>query len=299
MLLVVSGTKTETRKGRRMTLETGITKLIQIGLLTESAPVPIQLRLVPRQWFHDLSRHRYEAFRFLASEQFENAFAFMRGLTLADTHRVSPFPGSVSLVNPAFHAIRVRPINEWTEIADWIITNSDNPYIPFNFRATRSAWEQVRGSHSSAVAIWEAVCELEAEWHREKESRALAHAERMRKQEEQAEHRMVWRHRELEASRVLAAAHTPVREHRLKEMSSMSPAERLAIIARDELYKIGYYPLEFALVSEDDLKVLDRALVHQLREKLADRRKGPWKELLTLLNQVHPRDNNEPLGPPS
>jgi len=136
------------------------------------------LRAIPRAVFHSLAEQRFSTFRFLAETPFADAFAFMRGLTHCENHRISPFPGSTSLINPAFISARQRPLEEWTEIADWIITHCDNPYVPFNFRRTRGQWESCRTPERTPVEVWRAACELDAAVSREKHFRGELHAVR-------------------------------------------------------------------------------------------------------------------------
>ena len=136
------------------------------------------LRAIPRALFLSIFEQRFSVFRFLSEIPFADAFAFIRGLTLCECHRISPFPGSTSLINPAFIAVRQRPIEEWTDIADWIIAHCDNPYVPFNFRKTRGQWESCRAPGRTPVEVWRAACELDAAVTREKHHREERHAVR-------------------------------------------------------------------------------------------------------------------------
>ena len=136
------------------------------------------LRAIPRTIFHSFAERRFGVFSFLAVIDFDEAFAFMRGLTRCETQQISPFPGSTSLINPAFVVVRQRPIDEWTAIADWIITHCDNPYVPFNFRRTRAQWEAARAPSRSPVEVWRAACELDAAHTRAKNHREEQHGVR-------------------------------------------------------------------------------------------------------------------------
>lgn len=158
---------------RVVTTTEAINLITTVGHSTDEVE---SLRVIPRSVFHSISEQRLSLFRFLAEAPFANAFAFMRGLTLCENHGISPFPGSTSLLNPAFASIRQRPLEEWAEIADWIITHCDNPYVPFNFRRTRDQWEECRTPGRTPVEVWRSACELDAEENREKHHRGERHA---------------------------------------------------------------------------------------------------------------------------
>jgi hypothetical protein len=156
-----------------MTTPEAVSLIARIGHESEEVG---PLRSIPRAVFQSLAEQRFSIFHFLAEIPFADAFAFMRGLTLCENHRISPFPGSTSLINPAFISVRQRPLEEWTEIADWIISHCDNPYVPFNFRRTRDQWESCQASGRTPVEIWRAACELDAAVTREKHQREERHA---------------------------------------------------------------------------------------------------------------------------
>ncbi len=146
--------------------------MTSVGLGLEDADA---LRVIPRTVFHSLAERRFSIFSFLADVPFDEAFAFLRGLTRCETQRISPFPGSTSLINPAFAVIRHRSSEEWTAIADWIVTHCDNAYVPFNFRRTRAQWEACQSIGRSPVEIWQAACELDAAETRVKHHREEQH----------------------------------------------------------------------------------------------------------------------------
>jgi hypothetical protein len=119
---------------------------------------------VPREYFHALANGRFNAFSFLEGLSFEDAFAFTRGLVLCERMGVSPYPGSTSLVIWAFVVIRNRPEIEWTQIADWIVANQDNPYSPFNSRRTRDHWLAARGHVSDPIEMNRLAARLERQY---------------------------------------------------------------------------------------------------------------------------------------
>lgn len=133
------------------------------------------LRSIPAAYYRWLGSNRTEGFAFLAEVSFDEAFAFIRGLSLAEQLRLSPFPGSTSLLIPAFQACQRRGERETAEIADWIVKHHDNPYTPFNFQRTRAYWESAAQGSGSAMETLERVRKLEHLEARAKERRARSH----------------------------------------------------------------------------------------------------------------------------
>lgn len=129
--------------------------LIEIGVRFDSAEEEaLKLaRTIPREYFRSLGESRYNEFDFLIDLPFLEAFDYTKGLVRCEEARLSPYPGSTSLVIWAFNALQRRPIEEWARIAVWIIQNHNNPYSPFNFRRTRDHWEIAMGEADDPVEI--------------------------------------------------------------------------------------------------------------------------------------------------
>jgi hypothetical protein len=107
------------------------------------------------------------------------AAALIRGMAIAEERGFSRYRGSVSLVWPMFHAFQSRGLESWTKLADWIITHTSNPYIPFNLRKTRQQWECCQGDGLQPSQIWAAVKELEGYEKRSRYKRSNRHGARM------------------------------------------------------------------------------------------------------------------------
>jgi hypothetical protein len=161
----------------RRKIEKYVHEFIKAGSLptVDVASVEEALRSIPITFYRWLREKRPSAFAFLSEEPFPSAMAFIRALALAEKKKLCPFPGSVSLLIPAFLACQCRKEEEVAAIADWIVANHENPYTPFNFRRTRTYWESARQGSLSPLHTLHRVREMEAGEARAKALRAVRH----------------------------------------------------------------------------------------------------------------------------
>jgi len=150
-------------------------RLIHAGTLPGYSAVKDAVGRVDSSVYHQLNAKKWESFGFLSEIPLASALAFFRAIELAEKLRLCPFPGSVSLLIPAFQACHSRPEDEVATIADWIVTNHDNPYTPFNFRQTRTYWEEARQSCSTPIETYRRVREIELDESKAKTTRAKVH----------------------------------------------------------------------------------------------------------------------------
>jgi len=137
-------------------------------------------RSIPQDYFRSLGESRYNEFDFLIDLQFSEAFNFAKGLVRCEEARLSPYPGSTSLVIWAFNALQRRPTEEWASIAVWIVKNHNNPYSPFNFRRTRDHWEDAMRESVDPVQIANRAGEIERAYQARKHATADRQAVRER-----------------------------------------------------------------------------------------------------------------------
>lgn len=97
--------------------------------------------------------------------------ALVRGLAFADEFGYLRYNGSVSLVCDAFRAFQQKDIASWTALAEWLVTNSSNPWVPFRFQRTRSQWAACQSRQKSPTEVWRNVCDLDKAQSREKRRR--------------------------------------------------------------------------------------------------------------------------------
>jgi len=148
--------------------------LIEIGARVVSAEEDsLKLaRSIPSEYFRRLGGARYNAFNFLIELPFPEAFNYTKGLVRCEEARLSPFPGSTSLVIWAFNALQRRQIGEWAKIAVWIVQNHNNPYSPFNFRRTRDHWEAAMREVSDPIEIASRAADFERAYQARKHATA-------------------------------------------------------------------------------------------------------------------------------
>jgi hypothetical protein len=145
--------------------------LMKIGeIWSESGRPPDVLPHIPQGYFVELANGWNEAFRFLEEYDFKDAFHYIMGLVACEEARVLPYGGSVSLVIRAFPSMKNRPVGEWAQVANWIVTNHRNPWSPFNFRRTREHWEMAQQAYSDPVEIAHRAAEIEREHDARKRS---------------------------------------------------------------------------------------------------------------------------------
>jgi len=54
-------------------------------------------------------------------------------------------------------------------------------------------------------------------------------------------------------------------------------------MANNEKYPPEYYPKDWALVTENQIKKLPNALIRKMYDKLSTKTKGPWRDLSIIL----------------
>ena len=135
-------------------------------------------RSIPHEYFRSLAESRYDSFEFLTHLPFPDAFNYVKGLVRCEDARLSPYPGSTSLVIWAFNVLQRRPMNEWTEIAIWIVQNHQNPYSPFNFRRTREHWEEAMRELDDPIEISRRAALIERAYQLRKDATTERHAVR-------------------------------------------------------------------------------------------------------------------------
>lgn len=148
--------------------------VINVGALFDSdedAALNIA-RTIPRDYFRSLCEARHDGFNFLTDLAFPEAFAYVKGLIRCEEARISPYPGSTSLVIWAFNVLQRRPLKEWTTIAVWIVQNHKNPYSPFNFRRTRDHWEAAMREVDDPIEVARRAVDIEGTYQARKRTTA-------------------------------------------------------------------------------------------------------------------------------
>lgn len=161
----------------------------------------------------------------------------IKGLTLAESLGVSNYSGSVSLVKYAFVVAQRRDPIEAMALAAWIVDQSDNPYIPFEIRKIRHAFERIKDRAQS----WEECRKQLDQWEqneRDRQSR-LAHEEaecRKFVHEEKRAIRNAVRSLCNAEKREVQIAKSSAQMQLLAELSKLSPKPCLEHIAWDDCH---------------------------------------------------------------
>jgi hypothetical protein len=258
--------------------------LIELGNADVNSESNLQKSLdkLRRYSFYVLSVGAEHDFKCMASLSAADGAALVRGLAIAEECGYSLYGGSVSMVNWSFAVFRQHhPLPVWAELADWIIVNTTNPYIPFNFQRTKSQWKACREGSPSPEETWRRVGEAES--HRQRER-----AERMDRMDQETRERKIQRETQRrknredheEQSHVRSLEHLGVRA----ELEKLSPLQRLERICADKAHPLDFYPAEFAAVDDATIAVMPKALRLALLERLKDRRNGAWHKLLLRLS---------------
>ena len=257
--------------------------LIELGNADISSESELRSRLdkLRRYSFYVLASGADINFECIRTLPAADATALIRGLNIAEECGYSQAGGSVSMVNWSFLVFRQQhPLLLWAELADWIITHSTNPYIPFNFQRTRHQWEVCREGSESPPETWRRVGETESRRQKEKAERA---ERENREAQEHAIQRAIKRQKNREEHEERRRIRSLERLGVGVEMERLSPLQRLERICANEFYPLEFYPKDFAILDDETVANMPMTLCSALIERLKDRRKGVWKKLFLCL----------------
>ncbi len=275
---------------------------LQTALDEETVSQLVELGGNPRQdegsvpsILHDLQGNRFLrsrnpdlSFSWLEMLDWQSGFNLIKGLVMAENHRISNYGGSVSLVKFAFRVLENRDRIQAMEVAAWIVEHSSNDYIPFEMRKIRYAFEEIRRSAPSwpecrrMLDAWEA-----AEWQRQAASARAVNVQASRAAIVRAvKARCHAMHQQLSVARTVA------RERFLDDLSQLDVKSRLEHLAWDDRRDLSFYPGRFAAVDYETFRSVDAETQARLIGKLQGRPKGPWRELLQRIEENRVKDTN-------
>jgi hypothetical protein len=235
-----------------------INKLIVIGRATQPFTESVNLiidtlkkddyinRLAPPEW-HNIVKI------FPINE----LIALVRGLTIVEReHRWTG--GSVGAVIWTFRELEKRDQIIANEVADWVLANSNNPYLPYgsqNFSArSLLEYKAVKARHDEMIRTG---------LKEQTDSEANSAAERniRKKQKERSSY-----------DRTLSK-----RQELIEQLSALSLSERLEKIAFDINYTVNFFPTCWAEAANFQvLQSLSSTIRIALLRKLKGKQKGPW-----------------------
>jgi len=244
-------------------------------------------RLAPQDWHQVSEQLTTDDVIFLA-----------KGLTRAETkHRW--IGGSVAAVIWVFQVVKRRAADQTDSLAEWIVRRNRNQWVPFGSMRERDVFT----FGLAKEALEKENAELEAEiighggllkWLKLKRSWLQGELKKLKDLEEsERKDRM---HRELEQSlraeieylkaqnKELAHGYrSDARTSFLQEAESLNAAEKLKLIVENVQFDLNMFPEEWAKVDIRILNSLDEELRTGLLRRLANRRKGAWRQLFKRL----------------
>jgi hypothetical protein len=244
---------------------------------------------VRRHYFFLMAASPDLGFQCLHELSADDGASLIRGLAIAEECGYSRAGGSVSMVNWAFPVFQSHPLPIWAELADWIIANTSNDYIPFNFRRTRYQWEACCVGSPSPSETWHRVNQTENARGREK-------TERFNREQQEANERAKAKAERIAAIRKEHESNRQEHEHRrsrfLNDLKGLTPLERFRRICEEPDFPLDAIPAEYAALLNDDVLAMPLDLRNSLVTRLKDRRKGPWRELFVRLSAENPKEED-------
>lgn len=238
---------------------------------------------VRRHYFFLMAAYPDTEFGCIREMSPEEGASLIRGLAVAEECGYSRALGSVSMVNRAFHVYQIHPVNVWAELADWIIANTTNDYIPFNFRRTRYQWETCRVESPSPSETWDRV-------NRAENARGVERTERFNREQQEATDRAKAKAKRSAAVHQEHASkrqeHARRREAILQDLAGIPPLSRIKRICEEVDFPLDALPTDYAVLGNEVLMSMSLDLRDAVLNRLKDRRNGPWRDLFLQLQST-------------
>ena len=245
----------------------------RLSTLDEDASETLRQRVFPEDAINRMGRDWWrETCENLNDEQLE---CLIRGLTLAERD-FKWSGGSVAGVIWIFGLLmdRTGPIinlgfslSEQAEsLAEWILKNSDNPYLPFG--SHRGGATSVTGYYNGKKAKVERQRAIRINEQQAKIARLEENAELARDREKEGKER------------------NRKRNDYLRKIEQKPLQERLEILVSDATRPVDFYPNGYASEVTEQLESLPKQLLIDLRKKLDRRNRKPWGKLNLRLQKV-------------
>lgn len=252
----------------RETPSTVINDLVRLGSFeaTDVTETPeICARLVPFDWVDRLDWQSWDAAAMHLTQ--EDLKCLGRGLVRAE--KIDQWGGgSVAGAIWVFKTVQRRFPQDADALAEWMLANSGNPWIPFgsNRGSARSLVELER--HNIARAEHRRARENDAELKR-----------RLRQVRENVRLRLAIERRAIQAGASSA------RQQLLNELRSLSIRERIEHLAWDDFHPLEFYPAELLQDGPQQLCEADATSLYHLLSKAVLQRTGPWRTWLADLRK--------------
>jgi hypothetical protein len=198
----------------------------------------------------------------------EQLSSLARGLVFAEESLPGWNGGSVSGVIGIFQAYQKKaPINS-DELANWILQNSTNNYVPYG----------VNRLQTKSVAEFE-------EYRKAKEQRRIQSGKHSEAEQHCKTIRELVVLRQQQELTTLQKAKAQARQELLAQLDKLPTKERLEHIAWDDEHDLTFYPENYADVTPIEFNSLDEISHERLISKLKSRHKGCWVELFAKVTK--------------
>jgi hypothetical protein len=168
--------------------------------------------------------------------------------------------GSVAGAIWVFRVFQRRFPQEADSLAEWMLANSENPWVPFG--SNRGGSRSLAGVESARTA---------------KNSRRRSSEENAGLQRHLRQVRKSVRDRIAVEHRTVQAGISSARKQLLDKLRELSLCERIEHIAWDNLHPLNFYPIELAKGSLQEMCQVDAITLKRLASKAMARKRGPWR----------------------
>ena len=235
-----------------------ICDLQRLGLTPVTVDVEtVKTRLLPFDW---INRQHWEAWDSI-TEEMEHDQLVMLAKGLVRSEKLLRWSGgSVAAAIWVFRVFQRRFPQEANSVAEWMLANSDNPWVPFGSN---------RGDARSLADVESARTAKNA---RRRSSEENAELQRhLRQVKKRVRERIACEHRTVQAG--ISSA----RKQLLEKLDSLSLRERIEHLAWDNLHPLNFYPIELAKGSIQEMCQVDAVSLRRLALKAMARKRGPWR----------------------
>lgn len=219
--------------------------------------------------YDQINRLHWEAWNAVTEElNIEDLVALVRGLAIAEK-QLRWCGGSVSAVIWTFRALAKRDKARADQLADWILSYSDNPYTPYgSSRGSARSVAEVNRQNEAFRLRRQAVAERE---NLQKEQDVIRRRDRAVAAEE---HSLSQKNRSTERAALL------------ESLANAAPHEKLQYIVSDAEHSLSWYPDIWSKITDAEVLELSISLVDGLKGRLSERKRGPWRQLYKQLVRI-------------
>ncbi len=248
-----------------MLLSEDVEKLIIVGksgsinseLITYFNERDIINRLSRNSWKEKISEY--------TNDEIINIF---KGLVLIEKE-LNWIGGSVAGAIWVYKEIQERNLDINYRIADFGLRNSDNPYVPFGhaYYGKRTIQDYFKYIDKVSKENY-----IKSKQYKKFLKRVTGRKERRKKAI-------------AELRKISPETRKKIREELKIKYSSATIIEKLQIIANDTKYPPEYYPIEWILISDEEISKLPIDLKKKLYDKLSTKTKSHWKRFAQKLKE--------------